>query len=119
KLELEISLNPKIRASFEKETTSLEEFEDVNIAVRVLKELHEMISNAKETIVVLDELESLNSEDRTDLAYFIKQLGDQEFNLKFVLVGIAENVHELIGAHESVPRYLKEIALEPLKAQDL
>jgi hypothetical protein len=34
-------------------------------------------------------------------------------------VGIAENVHELIGAHESIPRYIKEIALQPLSPQDL
>ena len=53
------------------------------------------------------------------LAYLIKQIGDQEFNLRFVLVGVAENVHELIGAHESVPRYLKEIFLRPLGPQDL
>jgi hypothetical protein len=35
------------------------------------------------------------------------------------LVGIAENVHELVGAHESVPRYIKEVSLQPLDPQYL
>ncbi len=119
KVDVNISLNPSIRASFEKNIPQLEDFEDANSAIRVLKELDSIIPNADKTVVVIDELEELNNNDRTDLAYLIKQLGDQEFKLKFILVGIAENVHELIGAHESVPRYIKEVSLMPLIAQYL
>ena len=118
-VEVEISLTPAIRTSFEKKTPTLPLFEDANAAIRVIRELDSLLPNAKSTVVVLDELEELNDNDRTDLAYLIKQLGDQEFQLKFILVGIAENVHELIGVHQSVPRYLKEVALQPLAAQDL
>ncbi len=119
RVELEISMNPAIRASFEHDKPTLDEFNDANAAVRVLKELDDLLPDADSTVVILDELEELNRDDRTDLAFFIKQLGDQEFKLRFILVGIAENVHELIGAHESVPRYLKEVSLQPLHAQDL
>ena len=119
KVDVEISATPAIRASFENKTARLEQFEDVNAAVRILKELDDLLPNAKSTVVVLDELEELNEADRNDLAYLIKQLGDQEFKVRFILVGIAENVHELIGAHESVPRYLHEISLQPLAAQHL
>ena len=119
RLELEVSLTPAIRASFESKLPSLEPFEDVNAAVRVLKELDGLIPDAKETVVVIDELEELAECDRPDLAFFVKQVGDQEFLTRYLIVGIAENVHELIGAHESLPRYIKEVALEPLDAQYL
>ena len=119
KVEVEISLNPKIRASFENKIPQLDDFSDANAAIRTLKELDGLLPGAENTVIVLDELEELNDSDRTHLAYLIKQIGDQEFSTKFVLVGIAENVHELIGAHQSVPRYLKEISLHPLDAQYL
>jgi uncharacterized protein len=118
-VDIELSVNPAIRTSFERRTPKLDDFPDANVAIRVLKDLDDMLPEAKSTVIVLDELEVLDDNDRTDLAYFIKQIGDREFNLKFILVGIAENVHELIGAHESVPRYLKEISLHPLAPQYL
>lgn len=118
-VQLEISLSPAIRASFEKNAPTLERFEDANAAIRVIKDLDDLLPNAKSTVIVLDELEELEAGDRADLAYLIKQLGDQEFETKYILVGIAENVHELIGQHESVPRYLKEVHLQPLFPQHL
>jgi len=119
KVTLNFSINPSIRASFEKCIPKLEDFDDATSAIRILKELDDLIPDADKTVIIIDELEELDKNDRTDLAYLIKQLGDQEFKLKFLLVGIAENVHELIGAHESVPRYIKEVSLKPLIAQYL
>lgn len=119
KVEITLSISPSIRTSFERRTTKLEPFEDINGAVRVLKDLSEILRDANLTAVVIDELEQLEEKDRGELAYLIKQIGDQEFKLRFILVGIAENVHELIGAHASVPRYLKEVSLSPLTPQDL
>lgn len=91
----------------------------MNAAVRTLKEIDDLLPAARSTVVVIDELEELDEDDRRDLAFLIKQLGDQDFGIRFVLVGIAANVHELIGAHASVPRYLKEISLNPLIPQTL
>src|SRR5258708_10384061 len=119
RVDVNLSVSPAIKASFESQRPELHDFRDANAAIRVLKELDNLLPDAASTVVVLDELEELDKKDRSDLAYLIKQIGDQEFKLKFILVGVAENVHELIGAHESVPRYLKEIALKPLLAQDL
>jgi len=119
RVEVKVGLRPEIKASFEKQNPTLPDFEDANAAIRILKQLDELIPKANSTVIVLDEIEELNEDDRTDLAYLIKQIGDQDFRLKFILVGIAENVHELIGAHQSVPRYIKEIYLEPLMAQYL
>ncbi len=119
KIELNISMNPGIKLSLEKKTPQLAEFENANAAVRTLKEIDSLIPDARQTVVIIDELEELNNEDRRDLAFLVKQAGDQEFGVRFVLVGIAENVQELIGAHESVPRYIKEVSLDPLKPQIL
>jgi Cdc6-like AAA superfamily ATPase len=119
KVEWKLSLSPSIKASFERNEPKIEPFDNVSTAVRVLRELDSLLPDAKSTVVILDELEALAKDDRSDLAYMIKQFGDQEFKLKFVLVGIAQNVHELIGSHPSVPRYLKEVSLKPLIPQSL
>jgi Cdc6-like AAA superfamily ATPase len=119
KFEVQVSLNPYIKASIENEIPELEEFKDVNQAVRILKSLDEILPGSRNTVVVVDELEELNQDDRNALAFLIKQIGDQEFSARFLLVGIAENVHELLGAHESVPRYITEVPLQPLIAQSL
>lgn len=119
KLDVEISLTPAIRASFEKQDPTLPEFEDVSAAVRVLKELDSLLQSPSKMVVVIDELEELPSEERRWLAYFIKQIGDQEFSVRYLLVGIAENIHDLVGEHQSVPRYIEEVPLRPLDPQDL
>jgi len=118
-VDVELSMSPSIKTSFERRTPKLDSFDNISTAIRVLRELDSLLPGAESTVIVLDELEELEDRDRSDLAYLIKQVGDQEFKVKFILVGIAQNVHELIGAHESVPRYTKEVALQPLMPQDL
>lgn len=119
KYEVQVSINPYVKSSFEKENPKLAEFKDVNEAVRTLKALDDILPGSRNTVVVVDELEELKRDDRNALAFLIKQIGDQDFSTRFLLVGIAENVHELIGSHESVPRYLTEVSLKPLTPQDL
>jgi len=119
KWELKLSVNPHIKASIENSVPKLPDFNDPNEAVRTLKLLDDVLPDARQTVIVIDELEELTSEDRNALAFLIKQIGDQDFSVRFLLVGIAENVHELIGAHESVPRYLTEVPLQPLSPQNL
>jgi type II secretory pathway predicted ATPase ExeA len=119
KLEINLSMNPGIKLTIESRSPKLEKFEDANAAVRTMREIDALLPNARQTVVIIDELEELNDDDRRDLAFLVKQAGDQEFQVRFMLVGIAENVHELIGAHESVPRYIKEVSLDPLMPQVL
>jgi AAA ATPase-like protein len=119
KLEINLSMNPGIKLTVESRAPKLDKFEDVNMAVRTLREIDALLPNARQTVVIIDELEELNDEDRKDLAFLVKQAGDQRFAVRFMLVGIAENVHELIGAHESVPRYITEVSLDPLVPQVL
>jgi conflict system STAND superfamily ATPase len=119
KVELNLSMNPGIKLSLEKKNPELAAFDNANAAVRTLREIDTLLPDARETVVIIDELEELDSRGRKDLAFLVKQAGDQELGMRLVLVGIAENVQELIGAHESVPRYIKEVSLEPLQPQVL
>ena len=64
KVDLEISLSPEIRTSFERKVARLEIFDNVTTAVRVIRDLDRLLLNADSTVVVLDELESLNAADR-------------------------------------------------------
>jgi hypothetical protein len=70
-------------------------------------------------VVILDELESLQGREHANLAFFSKQVGDQELKVRYIFCGIAENVHQLIGGHQSAPRYIRSVELGPLKPQDL
>ncbi|KYF90280.1 hypothetical protein BE20_18190 [Sorangium cellulosum] len=66
-------------------------------------------------VVIVDELDA--SEDpsfKSDIAFFIKQLGDNQSRLKFIFAGIATNVSELLDEHESAQRCMATIELERL-----
>jgi Cdc6-like AAA superfamily ATPase len=49
----------------------------------------------------------------------IRKKVELEISLNPKIRTSAENVHELIGAHQSVPRYLKEVSHQPLLPQHL
>ena len=80
KVELNISVNPGIKTTIESRTPQLQQFEDVNAAVRTIRDIDQLLPDARSTVVILDELEELNEDDRRDLAFLVKQLGDQVLN---------------------------------------
>jgi Cdc6-like AAA superfamily ATPase len=118
-IEAHVGLTPSVRFAVKNARQETPVFKDISEAVRVIKDFDKLIPDSARTVVILDELEELEKGSQKDLAYFLKQLGDQEFGLKFILVGIADNVHGLIGAHASVPRYIRNVELGPLPAQAL
>jgi len=71
KYEVQVSINPYIKASIENNIPELGEFKDVNAAVRTLKALDDILPDARKTVVVVDELEELNQDDRNALAFLI------------------------------------------------
>ena len=119
KFEMSLGLNPSVKIALETQVPKLDRPEDMNEALRLLRDMDAVLPQASSTVVILDELEELPSSERKALAHLVKEVGDQEVNAKFILVGIATDVQELIGAHESVPRYLKEVELDPLPPQYL
>jgi len=117
--EFSLSIAPSLKTSFERSIPQIEEFDRSTDAVRVMRDLDRVLEHSSQLVVVIDELEELDKSDRSALAHLVKQIGDEEVGLRFVLVGIAANVHELIGSHESVPRYLLEVSLDPLLPQHI
>lgn len=109
KVEWQLSLNPSVKVSSESERLQVDAPTDMNEALRLLREVDRLLPRARETVVILDELEELPKTERKNLAHLVKELGDQEVSVRFVLVGISDDVQELIGAHQSVPRYIKEV----------
>lgn len=114
-----LGISPSVKFASKVARSEAPTFGDATEAVRVIKGFDSIIPEARRTVVVLDELEEMEPSSRKDLAFFVKQIGDQLIETRFILVGIADNVHQLIGAHQSVPRYLRHVELGPLRPQEL
>lgn len=78
-----------------------------------------LISADRKRVVVVDELDVASESLKSDLAHFIKQIGDQECRLRFIFAGIAENSGELLTGHASASRYIATIELQPLLMGEL
>ncbi len=72
-------------------------------------------SNKKSRIVVVDEMERINSrEEKEKFAEFIKNVPSASTSVKFIFCGIASDVSELLGFHPSAGRILESIKLDKL-----
>ena len=66
-------------------------------------------------VVIIDEFDRI--QDKTDQQLFselIKQIVDQEINIKLIFCGIGASMEELLGAHLSSSRSVRPIELERL-----
>ena len=67
------------------------------------------------SLVIIDDFERISTaKERAQFADLVKKLSDNESRTTLMIVGIAENVDELLGAHESAQRNLVEIRVERL-----
>ncbi|KFF71332.1 ATP-binding protein [Pectobacterium brasiliense] len=70
-------------------------------------------------ILLIDEFDVTNDQVKKSTAELIKQLSDNESNLKIIIVGISKDGASLIAQHPSVTRCLDEIKLERVNKQDI
>jgi Cdc6-like AAA superfamily ATPase len=71
-------------------------------------------------IIIIDEFDQLRAEEaRTLSANLLKSLHDNGINVTILLIGVADNVGELISNHQSLRRVLSLIKLERMSAPDL
>lgn len=64
------------------------------------------------TLIVFDEFDSITDEDTLiAMADTLKALSDNNPNVTLALIGIAENVDELLGEHPSIERCVKQVHL--------
>jgi hypothetical protein len=74
----------------------------------------------KSLICVIDELDRVtDQETRTMLADTIKQLSDRAIPIQFILIGVSENLEQLLGQHPSIQRALLAIPLALLSDEDI
>ena len=72
------------------------------------------------SIIILDEFDRVSNEDtRTQISETIKLFGDHEVNSTIVIVGVADDVSQLMEAHRSIGRHLAEIQVTPLSHKEL
>lgn len=89
------------------------EIRDVNSAIDAMRKA--CPERHPRRVVIVDEFDQIESEsDRALFAALIKQLGDQEVNACFVLVGVGRSLDQLLHKHESCYRYLESVPLERL-----
>lgn len=71
-------------------------------------------------IVIIDEFnEIVDPETRTLIANTIKMLSDRATNVTLVLVGVADDVTQLISNYKSVERAIAQVALPRMKIAEL
>jgi GTPase SAR1 family protein len=72
------------------------------------------------SIIVIDEFDLLRNEPARELTVnLLKSLHDNRINVTVILVGVAENVEELINDHRSLRRVLSLVKLERMNIIDL
>lgn len=65
--------------------------------------------------IIIDEFDRLKNRDTFEmLSGTLKQISVVGLNLKIILCGVTEDLNDLLGAHESVERYIYGVELPPL-----
>ena len=71
-------------------------------------------------ILIIDEFDRVNSEQlKNQLAETIKNLSDISARITFIVVGIAKNLDDLIGKHQSIQRHLVAVHLPLMEPPEL
>ena len=85
----------------------------------VRRELESIFKPSEIPLVIIDEYNKISDPDcHTLMANTIKALSDYAVNVTVVLVGVAENVNELIGQHPSIQRCLEQVPMPRMTTQE-
>ena len=80
----------------------------------------ELVTRQKDLIVVIDEFDKLRDPETKNLmAHTIKALSDHSVNATLLLVGVGDNIDELIAEHESITRCLGQIVMSRMSHEDV
>ena len=78
------------------------------------------MAQVRQAVFVLDEFDRVtDSHTKRQMADLIKIVSDNTPSVTIVLVGVAENIHELIGEHPSVERNLVQIEMQEMSDVEL
>lgn len=92
---------------------------DVVTPETIRRELQKCKANAI-PIIILDEFDKLRDQGARELtANVIKELYDYSVNVTIIVIGVAEDVGELIRDHRSLTRALSQVKLERMNSIEL
>lgn len=80
----------------------------------------EGFSRASTPIIVIDELDKISSQKvKEEIAETIKLVSDERANVTFFIVGIADNVADLIEGHESIDRAIAQVEMPRMDDREI
>jgi Cdc6-like AAA superfamily ATPase len=95
------------------ESGSIPDLRSLNEAVALVS--HVAQYHSADPVIIIDEFDQIvDDKEKKLFADFMKQISDQEINIKMIFCGIAKSLNDLIGQHMSTGRYLSPIELEVL-----
>jgi hypothetical protein len=85
-----------------------------------VRRLLTLLSNEAVVLVIFDEFDRLQNQDaKRALADTIKSLSDNSVDATVLIVGVAENVSDLISEHQSIERALVQIQMPRMSNSEL
>ncbi|MGQ2989772.1 MAG: AAA family ATPase [Brevundimonas sp.] len=86
---------------------------NMNDVVEVLRSIAP--KSGQPAVVIVDEFDQLPGDsEKKNFADLIKQLSDQDVNIRLIICGIGRSLEELIGTHLSTDRYLAAVSLDQI-----
>jgi Cdc6-like AAA superfamily ATPase len=86
----------------------------------VRRELEFVFREVQIPIIVLDEYDNKSDEKINEqMADLIKSLSDFAVNVTIVVVGIADNLNDLVGEHRSLQRCIEQVPMPRMEPNDL
>ena len=74
----------------------------------------------REIVIIIDEFDRLGENfEKAKLADTVKLFSDKFPNIRFLIVGVADNVSKLIGHHESIERNIQQIPVNLMNKREL
>jgi Cdc6-like AAA superfamily ATPase len=120
-IEVQTKAPPGFLSSEGQETLRLSDVTPENIDVGDVKRLLSLASrNGAIVLIILDEFDRVTSSDlRKQLVDTIKLLSDQSVPVTVLLVGVADDVNEVIEEHASVERALVQVHLPRMSREEI
>lgn len=97
------------RTSKKPEIPDIKDLDDALDVISDIKEIH-----SEKPIIVIDEFDAIEKEQRYHFAEFLKKMGDSGIYVPMIFSGIATSLDDLLGGHLSSIRQLKPIELKPI-----
>ena len=85
----------------------------------VRRQLEELFTPNHLPIIIIDEYDKISDPSANELmANTIKSLSDFGINVTVILVGVADNIVELIGEHQSVQRCMEQVLMPRMDKEE-